>query len=159
MSESQDPGDDLQEVSQQLQVLSQVESELETQLQAAQSRRQDVNDAIDALEELETDSVVQVPVGGDTYVRARIDDIDEVITSLGADFAAEQTREDALELLDDRLDQIGDGIEEIQTMLNEVRDDLEAVQGRAQQLRQQMAQRQRQQGGDDLLGNLGGGAD
>lgn len=154
MSESEG-SDDLQELSAQLQQLTQVESEIETQIQGTQTRLQEVNEAIDALNELETDSTVQVPVGGDTYVRATIDDIDGVIVSLGADFAAEQTREEAIEILNDRIDLIEDGLEELQETLEDVQSDIEQLQGRAEQLRQQRAQQQLQEAGGDL--GLGGG--
>ncbi|HKJ59295.1 MAG TPA: prefoldin subunit alpha, partial [Halobacteriales archaeon] len=85
--------EELQQLSQQIQA---VESQLESlQMEAQQLRNEqaDIEEAIEAIESLETGSSVQVPVGGGAYVRATIDDIDEVIVSIGAEYAAEREQD------------------------------------------------------------------
>ncbi len=155
MSQGQQAGQHLQELSQQLQELDQVQSQLRTQLEATRLGREEVRDAIDALEELESDAVVQVPLGGGTYVKARIEDIDEVIVDLGADFAAERDREDAISTLETRTDQIDEQIERLQETLSNVSANIQEVQGQAQHLRQQLLQQQSQQLGGVGLGGEG----
>jgi prefoldin alpha subunit len=124
-----------------------VESQLEAlhrEVQNLRARKADIDDAIEAVETLDSGSTVQVPIGGGAYVRATVDDIDEVIVGLGGGYATERTEDVALEVLDDRKDRIDDRIEEV----NEIIAELEAqgqelgqeAQQRLQQLRQEQAQ-------------------
>lgn len=158
MSQGQEAGQHLQELSQQLQELDQVQAQLRTQLEATRVGREEVSDAIDALEELENDTVVQVPLGADTYVKARIEDIDEVIVALGAEFSAEQSREEAIDTLRTRSDQLQEQIERLEDTLSDVTSDIQQVESRAQQLRQQLLQQQAQQQ-QQMGGGLGLGSD
>lgn len=151
MSQGQDANQALQTLSQQLQELDAVQDQLQTQLEALQTRKSEVQSAIDTLDDLESGSTVQVPLGGDAFIKADIPDIDEVIVSLGADFAAERTRDGAIDALEQRIRDIEEQIENVQSNLNEVASDIEEVEGQAQQVQQQMAQQQSQQ-----LGGLGG---
>ena len=155
MSQGQEPGQNLQALSQQLQELDQVQSQLQTQLEATRVMREEVGEAIEALDELDTGSTVQVPLGGDAYVRAEIIDIDEVIVDVGADYAVEQPQDDAVEVLEDKREQIDETIEQIEASLDEVNEDIQQIETHAQQLRQQQLQQQSQQLGG---GGLGGGS-
>lgn len=145
-------GQHLQELSAQIQELEQVQSQLQAQVEAARTSQQAVTEAKNALGDLETDDVVQVPLGGGAYVRARIEDIDEVIVELGSDYAAEQTRDDAIDSLDRRSDHIEEQIAEIQDGIADIQSDMQELESQAEQFRQQLLQQQSQQ-----LGNLGMG--
>ena len=94
---------------------------------------------------------MRTTIGGGAYVRATIEDIDEVIVDLGADYAAEAEHEDAIALLEEQRDQLDDRIEELNEELAELETEEEQLNQRAQQLQQQ----QMQQG----MGGLGGGDD
>lgn len=146
--------EELQQLSQQLQ---EVESELESlqaQIQTLRQRKGDVDEAIEAIQTLESGSSVQVPVGGGAYVRATVDDIDEVIVTIGSDYAAEREQDGAVTLLEERKDNIDDRIEE----LNEAVAELEAQGEELSQEAQQRLQRlQSQQGGGGGLPGAGGG--
>lgn len=152
MSQGQDASTALQQLSTQLEELGAVRDQLQTQLEATQTQRTEVVSAIETLDELDSGSTVQVPLGGEAYVRAEVIDIDEVIVSLGADYAAEHTRDGAIDALERRTDQLDEQIEEIQESLSEVSSDIEEVESQAQQVRQQMAQQQAQQLGGAGLG-------
>ena len=143
--------EELQQLSQQLQAVeSQLES-LQVQIQTLRARRGDIEEAIEAIETLETGSTVQVPLGGGAYVRATIDDVDEVLVGIGADYAAEREQEGAISLLEERKEQVGDRIEE----LNEAVAQLEAQGEELSQEAQQRLQRlQAERGGG--LGGAGG---
>jgi prefoldin alpha subunit len=142
-------GGEMQEVSQQIQQIEQGIEAVEAEIQAARDEQADIDEAIDAIEGLETGATVQVPIGGGAYVRATIEDIDEVIVDLGADYAAEAEHEDAIALLEEQRDQLDDRIEELNEELAELETEEEQLNQRAQQLQQQ----QMQQG----MGGLGGG--
>ena len=148
--------EELQQLSQQLQAVeSQLES-LQVQLQQLQARKGDVDEAIDAIEELSTGSTVQVPLGGGAYVRATIDDVDEVIVGLGADYAAERDQAGAVSLLQERLDNIDDRIEELAEAVAELEAQGEELSQEAQQ-RLQRLQAEQQGGGLPGAGGPGGG--
>lgn len=152
MSQGPEAGQHLQALSQQLQELDQVQAQLQTQLEASRALLQDVEEAIDALDELDTGSTVQVPLGGDAYVRAEIVDIEEVIVDVGADYAVERPRDGAVEILEEKRDRLETTVDELEENLGEVSADIQQVQGQAQQLRQQLLQQQSQQLGGAGLG-------
>ena len=145
--------EELQQLSQQIQA---VESQLEAiqrEIQTLRSRQGDVDEAIEAIESLETGSTVQVPVGGGAYVRATIDDVDEVIVNIGADYAAEREQEGAVTLLQERKDNIDDRIEE----LNDAVARLEAQGEELSQEAQERLQRlQAERGGGGGIPGAGG---
>jgi prefoldin alpha subunit len=142
-------GGEMQEVSQQIEQIEQGIEAVEAEIQAVRDEQTDIDEAIDAIEGLETGSTVQVPIGGGAYVRATIQDIDEVIVGLGADYAAEAEHEDAVDLLEQQRDQLDERITELNEELAELETEEEQLNQRAQQLQQQ----QMQQG----MGGLGGG--
>ena len=109
-------------------------------------------DAVDALESLETDSTVQVPLGGGAYVRATVEDIDEVIVDIGGGFAAEQEQEGATETLQTKRNTLSERIDETEAEISELESEIEEVEQRAQQVQQQaqqQAMQQLQQGNDE----------
>lgn len=142
-------GGELQEVSEQIQQIEQGIDAVEAEIQAVRDEQADIDEAVDAIGGLETGSTVQVPIGGGAHVRATIEDIDEVIVDLGADYAAEADHEDAIALLEQQRDQLDERIEELNEELAELETEEEQLNQRAQQLQQQ----QMQQG----MGGLGGG--
>jgi len=141
-------GGELQELSDQLEAIeAQIES-LETQITALRTQKGEVDEAIDAIEGLETGSTVQVPVGGGAYVRATIEDIDEVIVGLGADYATEREQGDAVDLLESQKDRLDDRLDELNEELAELETQEQELGQRAQQLQQQQMQQQGMGGGD-----------
>ena len=73
----------LQQLSQELQALDEEIEALEGEIADYREEKSDIDDAIEAIETLDTGSTVQVPLGGGAYLRAEVQDIDEVIISLG----------------------------------------------------------------------------
>jgi len=147
--------EELQQLSQQLQAVeSQLES-LQVEAQNLRAQQADIDEAIEAIENLETGSSVQVPVGGGAYVRATIDDIDEVIVSIGAEYAAEREQDGAVELLKERKDHIGDRVEEVNEAVARLESQGEELSQEAQQ-RLQRLQSERA-GGMGGAGGLPGG--
>ena len=142
-------GGELQEVSQQIQQVEQGIEAIEAEIEAVRSEQVDIDEAVDAIEGLETGSTVQVPIGGGAYVRATIEDIDEIIVGLGADYATEAEHEDAIELLEEQKEQLEERIGELNEELAELETEEEQLNQRAQQLQQQQMQQQ--------MGALGGG--
>lgn len=142
--------EEFQQTAQQLQAIeSQLES-LERQVQTLQARKAEIDDAIEAIEGLDSGSTVQVPVGGSAYVRATVDDMEEVIVGIGGGYASEQSEGDAISILEDRHDRLDDDLEEIGEAIAELRERGEELDREAQeQLRQLQGrvQQEREGGG------------
>lgn len=137
----------LQELSQQLQLVEEQLEALQAQVQQLQATKQNINEAIEALDTLETGSNVQVPVGGGAYVKASIEDIDEVIVSIGGGYASEQNQTDAIALLEDRKDLIDDRISEVTSAISELEEQGQQLGQRAQRQLQEQQQNQPGPGG------------
>ncbi|MFB6080930.1 MAG: prefoldin subunit alpha [Haloferacaceae archaeon] len=144
----------LQQLSQALEVIEGEIAELRTEIEELEDEQEAIDGAIEAIEHLDTGSTIQVPLGGGAYVRAEVQNVDEVIVSLGGSYAAGQPEGDAIDALehkrdalDDRIAGVREEIEELEGESEQVEEQVEALQGQMQQ--QQMQQLQQMQEGDD----------
>ena len=135
----------LQQLSQELQALDEEIEALEAEIADYREEQSDIDDAIEAIQTLDTGSTVQVPLGGGAYVRAEVQDIDEIIVSLGGNYSAEQGEEDAIDVLGRKRDALDDRIEETQEEVDELESESQELEQQAQQMQQQMQQQQMQQ--------------
>ena len=135
----------LEALSQQIEELEEVEEELKRQIDALETEKAEIDEAIEGLNSLETGSIVQVPVGGDAHVRAEIQSIEEVVVDVGADYAVEQPSDDAVDILKTKKDTIDDRIEEAESEIADVEEERSGLEQRAQQSQQQLLQQQMQQ--------------
>lgn len=127
---------ELQELSQQLQELDAQQEALEGEIDELQNEQAEVTEAVSALESLETGSTVQVPVGGGAFVRATVDNIDEVVVDVGGGFAAEQPRDDATATLQTKRNTLSERIDEVEAEIDELESEIDEVEQRAQQVQQ-----------------------
>jgi prefoldin alpha subunit len=135
----------LQQLSQELEELDAEIEEKEAEIEEFQDEKAGVDDAIEAIETLDSDSTVQVPLGGGAYVRAEVQDIDEIIVDLGGGYAAEQEQGDAIDALESKKDSLDDRISEVREEITELEEESAELEQRAQQMQQQMQQQQMQQ--------------
>jgi len=135
----------LQQLSQELEELDVEIEEKEAEIEEFQSEKAGVDDAIEAIETLDSGSTVQVPLGGGAYVRAEVQDIDEIIVDLGGGYAAEQDSTDAVDALESKKESLDDRISEVRSEISDLEDESAELEQRAQQMQQQMQQQQMQQ--------------
>ncbi|WP_435118312.1 prefoldin subunit alpha [Halolamina sp. C58] len=135
----------LQQLSQELEELDAEIEEKEAEIAEFQEEKAGVDDAIEAIETLDSDSTVQVPLGGGAYVRAEVQDIDEIIVDLGGGYAAEQEQGDAIDALESKKESLDDRISEVREEITELEEESAELEQRAQQMQQQMQQQQMQQ--------------
>jgi prefoldin alpha subunit len=135
----------LQQLSQELEAIDEEIEELEAEIENLQTRQSEIDDAVEAVQTLDSGSMVQVPLGGGAYIRAEVQDIDEVIVDLGGGYAAEQDQDDAVEALDRKRDVLDDRIDDVQDEISELEAESEEIEQQAQQMQQQMQQQQMQQ--------------
>ena len=140
----------LEQLSEQIEEIEQQKEQLQANIQDIREEKTEIDEAIEGLGLLETGSTVQVPVGGGAYVRATVDDIEEVVVDLGAGYAAEEERDDAVETLEHKKENLDDRIEEVQETISELDDESAELEAEAQQAQQQLLQQlQSQQGGGE----------
>jgi prefoldin alpha subunit len=139
----------LQELAQELEAIEEQKEAIEAEIAELEQEKLEIDSAIDAVDELESDDTVQVPLGGGAFVRATIQDIDEIIVDLGGNYGAERDRDGAVDSLeskkdtiDGRIDGLRSDIAELETQSEEI--EQEAQQAQAQQMQQ--LQQQQQQG-------------
>jgi prefoldin alpha subunit len=153
---SQAPGgggrQQLQQLAETIQALDEEREELEADIAGLRDQQEAIDDAIEGIETLEDGSIVQVPLGGGAYVRAEIQDIDEIVVDIGGDYAAEREGEGAIDSLEAKRDRLDDRIAEIEAEVAEIEEESDDLEQRAQQAQQQMQQQQMQQ----MQGRLGG---
>lgn len=144
----------LQQLQQALEVIEGEIAELEAEVDEFRAEQGAIDEAVEAIETLDTGSTVQVPLGGGAYVRAEVQDIDDIIVSLGGGYAASQPQDGAVDALERKRDALDDRIEDVQAEIGElegessdIEEQLESLQGQLQQ--QQMQQLQQMQEGDD----------
>ncbi|WP_396613276.1 prefoldin subunit alpha [Haloferax sp. S1W] len=135
----------LQQLSQELQAIDQEIESLESEIEALNTEKQEIDEAIEAIETLETGSTVQVPLGGDAYLRAEVQDIDEIIVSLGANYAAEQDQSDAVESLRRKQDLLDENIATLRGEIEDLEEESDEIEQQAMEAQQQMQQQQMQQ--------------
>jgi prefoldin alpha subunit len=136
----------MQELAAQLEELEEHQEAIQGEIERLQGEKQEINEAIDAVQELESGSTVQVPLGGGAYVRAELQDIDEITVTLGADYAAEREQDGAVDTLEAKQDTLDDRIEDLRSELGELETESEELEQRIEQAQaQQMQQLQQQQ--------------
>lgn len=135
----------LQQLSQELQALDEEIETLESEIDGLREEQSDIDDAVEAIETLDTGATVQVPLGGGAYVRAEVQDIDEIIVSLGGNYSAEQEQDDAIDVLRRKQEALDERIEETQGEIDELESESQELEQQAQQMQQQMQQQQMQQ--------------
>ena len=132
----------MQELAEQLEALEQRQETLEAEIESLSAQKVAIGEAIEAIEQIDSGDTVQVPLGGGAYVRATVDDIDEVIVELGADYAAERNQDGAVETLESKRDTVDERIEEVREEIAEVESESDQLRQRAEQLQAQQLQQQ-----------------
>lgn len=127
---------ELQQLTQQLQAIQAQLQELRTEREALRVTGDELDGAVDALERLESGSTVQVPLGAETYVRAEIQDVDEVLVAIGADYSAQRDRDGAVETLNERRSLVEERLESINEQIAELESAASDLEQQAQQLAQ-----------------------
>lgn len=90
--------------------------------------------SLNDLKDVESETPILVPVGGDTFVNAQLGDIEKVIVNVGADVSVEMELENAISDIDERLKEIEEGYEAVQTQLSQILYQMQAHEERANRL-------------------------
>jgi prefoldin alpha subunit len=147
-------GGEMEELQQQLQAIEQQVEALEAEIEGLRVEQTEIDEAIEAVGEIETGDTVQVPLGGGAYVRAEIEDAEEIVVGFGGGYAGERDGDGAIETLERKRDLLDDRIEDIEGDIEELQQESAQLEQRAQQMQQQQMQQMQQQ-----MGGQGPGGD
>jgi prefoldin alpha subunit len=102
---------------------------LSRQLDFMERQRIESLAAIETLKGLlsQKDSVVLVPVGGGTTVRAKIMDADNILVNIGADVVIRRTNQEAIGYLEDH-------VKELEAVEKKIAESLEQIKGQINEL-------------------------
>ena len=101
--------EEIQKVGVELRYLEQTADVLQTRLNMLNAVTTDLTYAtlaLDGLEKKEQDSELLVPIGGTSYIRAKLDNPDKIIVGIGAGVSVEKTRQEAKDIVKKRLEDL-----------------------------------------------------
>ena len=117
--------EELRKLSVELRMLEQTAEALQSRLSMINAVATDLTYANMALENLDTEkenAELLVPIGGTSYIRAKLDNPDKIIVGLGAGVSAEKTRQEAKEIIKKRLEDLGKNQQAVQQQFVQVAD-------------------------------------
>jgi prefoldin alpha subunit len=115
--------EELRKLSLEIRLLEQTFETLQQRLNMINAVATDLSYANAALENLEKEKEnveLLVPIGGTSYIKAKLDNPDRIIVGLGAGVSAEKTRQEAKEIIKKRLEDLQKTHQSIQQQYSQV---------------------------------------
>lgn len=115
--------EELQKLGIEMRLLEQTAEALQSRMTMVNTAANDLLYAQATLQGLEKEaekSEILVPIGGTSYIRAKLDNLDEVIVGMGAGVSVEKTREEAKEIIKKRLEDLDKTRKSIQQQYTQV---------------------------------------
>lgn len=91
-------------------------------------------ETIKTVKKLKPETEILVPIGSDSFVTAKLATTDKVITGLGADVSAEQSVDNAKQMLEARITELGQVLERAQQDLEKIGARVDALRPEADQI-------------------------
>ena len=129
--------EELQKLSVELRLLEQTAEALQSRMGMVNAAANDLMYAQAALEGLDKEtekSEILVPIGGTSYIMAKLDNPDKVIVGMGAGVSVEKTREEAKEIVKKRLEDMDKTRKSIQEQYTQVAERINLDRRRAETL-------------------------
>ena len=129
--------EELQKLSIEMRLLEQTAEALQSRMTMVNTAANDLMYAQATLEGLEKEaekSEILVPIGGTSYIRAKLDNLDQVIVGMGAGVSVEKTREEAKEIIKKRLEDLDKTRKSIQQQYTQVAERINLDRERAEAL-------------------------
>jgi prefoldin alpha subunit len=129
--------EELQKLSVELRLLEQTAEALQSRMGMVNAAVNDLMYAQAALEGLDKEtekSEILVPIGGTSYIRAKLDNPDKIIIGMGAGVSVEKTREEAKEIVKKRLEDMDKTRKSIQEQYTQVAERINLDRRRAETL-------------------------
>jgi prefoldin alpha subunit len=101
--------EEIRKISVELRFLEQTAEALQSRLSMLNAVTQDLtyaNMTLESLEKERENSELLVPIGGTSYIRAKLDNPDKIIVGIGAGVSVEKTRQEAKDVIKKRLEDL-----------------------------------------------------
>jgi len=101
--------EEIRRISVELRLLEQTAEALQSRLSMLNAVAQDLtysNMTLQSLENEKENSELLVPIGGTSYIRAKLDNPDNIIVGIGAGVSVEKTRQEAKDIIKKRLEDL-----------------------------------------------------
>ena len=125
---------------------------LESTAQAIQSRINFVNAALtelnlakmnlEGLEKEKIETSLLVPIGGGSYVKAKLESIENVVVGIGAGVAVEKTFNEAKNILSKRIEELEKLYGRLQQQLSQIAQKIQEDRAKLEEISQRIARRQ-----------------
>ena len=125
---------------------------LESTAQAIQSRINFVNAALtelnlakmnlEGLEREKIETSLLVPIGGGSYVKAKLESIENVVVGIGAGVAVEKTFNEAKEILSKRIEELEKLYGRLQQQLSQIAQKIQEDRAKLEEISKRIARRQ-----------------
>ena len=126
-----------------LQILEGTADTLQTRLNfvnAAITELQMANETIEGLKKEEVGALILMPIGGGSYVKARIDDTKNLIVGIGADVSTEKDANSAQEDVGTRILELEKARTAVQKQLNDVATQMGRLQNQIRVMTEQQSE-------------------
>jgi len=125
---------------------------LESTAQAIQSRINFVNAALtelnlakmnlEGLEKEKIETSLLVPIGGGSYVKAKLESIENVVVGIGAGVAVEKTFNEAKDILSKRIEELEKLYGRLQQQLSQIAQKIQEDRAKLEEISKRIARRQ-----------------
>jgi prefoldin alpha subunit len=129
--------EELQKLSVEMRLLEQTAEALQSRMSMVNAAANDLMYAqatLDGLEKEGDKSEVLVPIGGTSYVRAKLANPEKVIVGMGAGVSVEKTREEPKEIIKKRLEDVDKTRKSIQQQYSQIAERINLDRERAETL-------------------------
>jgi prefoldin alpha subunit len=129
--------DEFQKLSVEMRLLEQTAEALQSRMGMVNAAANDLiysQATLDGLEKEGDKSEVLVPIGGTSYVRAKLANPEKVIVGMGAGVSVEKTREEAKEIIKKRLEDVDKTRKSIQQQYSQIAERINLDRERAETL-------------------------
>jgi prefoldin alpha subunit len=92
------------------------------------------SETIKTLEKLKPETEILVPIGSNSYLTAKIVHTDRVIIGLGAEISAQKRSAEAIQMLEDRMTEVGNAIEQMRQELEKIDAKIDSLRPEAEKL-------------------------
>ncbi len=115
-----------EELGEAIQQLQQAKAQVDAQINGCEG-------AVESLESIDSGEDILVSLGGDTRIRANVEDIEEVLVGVGADVTLELERGEAVEQLEEKIDKLEAQKKDLDAEIQDKEERLQEVAQQAQQ--------------------------
>ncbi len=98
---------------------------------------------MEGLEEEGANKTILVPIGGGSYIRAKLDSVEKVIAGIGAQVAVERTLKETKENVKKRLEELQKTNRTLRQQLTEVLNRIQENRAALQEISSRLSQRER----------------